>query len=79
MDLEAVRGIIWKGGDTGAGDLTFALVDGEAVDRKDVLDQGCELEDYSWVGSRLGVVFEGGNGPGALDIVLRVLRVVLLL
>ena len=72
-------GINWEGSNTGAGDLTFALLDGEAVHRKDVLDQGCELEDYSWVGSRLGVVFEGGNGPGALDIVLRVLRVVLLL
>ena len=79
MDLEAVRGIIWKGGDTGAGDLTFALVDGEAVDRKDVLDQGCELEDYCWVRSCLSVVFEGGDGSGALDIVMRVLRVVLLL
>ena len=79
MDLEAVRGIIWKSGDSGAGDLTFALVDGEAVDRKDVFDQGCELKDYSWVGSCLGVVFEGGNGSGASDIVMRVLHVVLLL
>ena len=40
-----MRGIIWKGGDAGAGDLTFALFDGEAVDHKDVFDQGCELED----------------------------------
>ena len=70
-----MRDIIRKGGDTGAGDLAFALVDGEAIDRKDVLDQGCELEDYSWVGSRLS----GGDGSGALDIVMRLLRIVHLL
>ena len=74
-----MRGSIWEGGDTGAGDLAFALVRGEAVDREDVLDQGCELEDYPWVGSRLSVVFNFGDGSGALDIVIRVLRVVFLL
>ena len=61
-----MRGSIWEGGDTGASDLAFILVDGEAVNHKDVLDQGCELEDYPRVGSHLNVVIEGGNGSGVV-------------
>ena len=36
--------------EAGAGDLAFALVDGEAVNRKDVFDQRCELKSLGRIG-----------------------------